>query len=59
MGSALRVVFHSHPDAVKGTWLHEPLNELVNEPVNDRQQWFLSQLATGKRFKVNDLLTVV
>src|SRR3990170_1292760 len=53
LGSALRIVFHSHPDAVKGTWLHEPVNELVN----DRQQWFLAQLGHDKRFKVTDLST--
>ena len=53
LGSALRVVFHPHPEAVKGTWLHEP----VNEPVNERQQWFLAHLGHDKRFKVTDLST--
>ena len=53
LGSALRVVFYPHPDAAKGTWSYEP----VNEPVNERQQWLLAQLADGKRFNVDNIST--
>jgi len=33
------------------------LDVLVNVPVNDRQKWFLEQLALGKNCRASDLAT--
>jgi len=41
LGTAFRVIFHPHP--------------AVLEYVNNRQRWFLEQLAAGKQIRASEL----
>ena len=52
LASCVRVVFRPHPDV--------PVNVPVNVPVeteglNERQQWFVDQLAAGRKAKATDI----
>jgi len=51
LGSAFRVIFHPHPAVLE----HSHADVPVNVPVNDRQRWFLEQLAAGKQSRASDL----
>ncbi|HIJ80900.1 MAG TPA: DeoR family transcriptional regulator [Desulfuromonadales bacterium] len=56
LGSAVRVVFRPHPDMemnVDDTV--NPINVPVNVPVNERQTWFLEQIAAEKKPKSIDV----
>ena len=48
LGAAVRVVFRPHPDV-------EKMN-VANDPVNERQKWFLEQLAIGEKSRSTDLI---
>ena len=50
----MRLVFHPHPDVEKSNNADVPVKE-QNDPVNDRQKWFLEQLANGERATSSDL----
>ena len=47
LGSAFRVIFHPHPAVLE--------HSRADVPVNDRQRWFLEQLAAGKQSRASDL----
>ena len=51
LGTAFRVIFHPHPAVLE----HSRADVPVNVPVNDRQRWFLEQLAAGKQSRASDL----
>ncbi len=51
----MRVVFYPHPDVSGLNSLGVPANVPANVPVNDRQKWFLEQLALGKNCRASDL----
>ncbi len=47
LGAAVRVIFRAHPDVEHG--------EAVHDPVNERQKWYVEQLAAGAKIKSTDL----
>jgi len=51
LGTAFRVIFHPHPAVLE----HSRTDVPVNVPVNDRQRWFLEQLAARKQIRASDL----
>ena len=53
LSTAIRVIFYPHPAVNEYSHVDVP----VNVPVNDRQHWFLVQLAAGKQSKSSDLAT--
>ncbi|OIP49444.1 MAG: hypothetical protein COX17_09500 [Deltaproteobacteria bacterium CG23_combo_of_CG06-09_8_20_14_all_60_8] len=55
LGAAVRVIFRPHPDVEHGETVHDPVNDLVNDPVNERQKWYVEQLAAGAKIKATDL----
>ena len=55
LGTAFRVIFHPHPAVLEYPRADVPVSVPVNVPVNDRQRWFLEQLAAGKQIRVSDL----
>ncbi len=52
---ALRVLFYPHPEVVEHSAAHVPENVPVNVPENDRQEWFLEQLAAGRQARAAEL----
>lgn len=55
LGTVMRVVFYPHPDVSGLRHLDVLVNVPANVPVNDRQKWFLEQLALGKNCRASDL----
>jgi ATP-dependent DNA helicase RecG len=55
LGTAFRVIFHPHPAVLDHSRTSVPVSVPVNVPVNDRQRWFLEQLAAGKQIRASDL----
>lgn len=51
LGTAFRVIFHPHPAVLE----HSRTSVPVSVPVNDRQRWFLDQLAAGKQIRASDM----
>jgi len=51
LGTAFRVIFHPHPAVLE----HSRTSVPANVPANDRQRWFLEQLAAGKQIRASDL----
>ena len=51
LGTAFRVIFYPHPAVLD----HSRNDVPINVPANDRQQWFLEQLAAGKQSRASDL----
>ena len=51
LGTAFRVIFYPHPAVLE----HSRGDVPINVPANDRQQWFLEQLAAGKQSRASDL----
>ena len=47
LGTAFRVIFHPHPAVLE--------HSRASVPVNDRQRWFLEQLAAGKQIRAFNL----
>ena len=54
-GSAIRVVFKPHSDVFHAVAPHIPAGVPANVPVNERQAWFLDQLAAGQKSKPLEL----
>lgn len=55
LGAAFRVVFYPHPDAAQYSTPGGPVSVPVNVPVNERQKWFLEQLASNRQTRASDL----
>ena len=53
IGTAVRVIFRPHPDAVENV----PVNVPVNVPLNQRQKWFLKQIRKGLHVSSFDFAT--
>jgi predicted HTH transcriptional regulator len=51
LGTAVRVIFYPHPEAVESEASDVP----VNVPVNNRQKWFLNQIGKGVRVSTSEL----
>lgn len=54
-GTAFRVIFHPHPAVLDHSRTSVPASVPANVPVNDRQRWFMEQLAAGKQIRASDL----
>ena len=52
LGTAVKVVFYPHPELKRYSVVGDP----ANDPANDRQQWFIDQLSTGKNKKAVDIM---
>lgn len=55
LGTAFRVIFYPHPAVLEDSRGDVPINVPINVPANDRQQWFLEQLAAGNQSRASDL----
>jgi len=55
LGTAFRVIFHPHPAVLEHLRTDVPASVPASVPVNDRQRWFLEQLAAGKQIRASDL----
>ena len=56
LGSAFRVTFYPHPEIkLVPEDKDVPTNVPVDVPVNERLQWFLNQLGTGRKVKAADI----
>lgn len=63
ISTAFRVIFHPHPavleysstDVPVSVPVNVPVSVPVSVPVNDRQRWFMEQLATSKQIRASDL----
>jgi predicted HTH transcriptional regulator len=57
LGTALRVVFRPHPDAIDAESMpaNVPVNVPVDVPVNERQRWILDQLRHGRALKADTI----
>ena len=55
LGTVIRVVFYPHPDVSGLKSLGVPANVPINVLINDRQKWFLEQLALGKNCRASNL----
>ena len=51
LGTAFRVIFYPHPAVLE----HSRTSVPASIPANDRQRWFLEQLAADKRTRASDL----
>jgi predicted HTH transcriptional regulator len=51
LGSVMRVVFYPHPEASEELIDNVP----VNVPVNQRQQWFISQIQKNVMVSAKDI----
>jgi ATP-dependent DNA helicase RecG len=55
LGVALRVLFYPHPEVLEHSVARVPVSVPVSVPVNDRQEWFLEQLAAARQARAADL----
>ena len=55
LGTAFRVIFYPHPAVLEYPRADVPVNVPASVPVNDRQRWFLEQLAVSKQIRASDL----
>jgi len=55
LGTAFRVIFYPHPAVLEYPRADVPVSVPVNVTANDRQRWFLEQLATNKHIRASDL----
>lgn len=57
LGTVMRVVFYPHADVSASKPFDVPINVPENVPINNRQKWFLDQLALGKNCRSSNLAT--
>jgi len=58
MGSTVRVIFRPHPEFQEADdTINVPLNVPINLQLNERQLWFLEELAQGKHLRSPALVT--